>query len=114
MGLPAWCVVRDSASHLDRHQASNLDVAAAVAAEEGFDGRTVANGEADAVEFQDMEVAFEVEVVEEPSCPPAFHIGVASPSAAVSVARMAGILDGAVAAVAVVPMACDHLEAWGC
>lgn len=113
MGLPAWCVARDSASHLDRHQASNLDVAAAVAAEEGFDGRTMANGEADAVAFQDMEVAFEVEVVGEPSCQ-AFHIGVASPSAAVSVARMAGILDDAVAAVAVVPMAYVRLEAWGC
>lgn len=88
MGLPAWCVARDSASHLDRHQASDLDVAAAVAAEEGFDGRTAGNDEADAVAFQDMEVAFEVEVVEGPSCQ-AFHIGVASPSAAVLVAKMA-------------------------
>lgn len=109
-------MARDSASHLVRHQASNLDVAAAVAAEEGFDGRTVANDEADAVAFQDMEVAFGVEVVEEPSCQ-ASHIGVASPSAAVWVARMAGILDDAVAVVAVVavvPMVCVHLEASGC
>ena len=87
-----------------------MAVAAAVAAEEGFDGRTVANDEADAVTFQDMEVAFVVEVVEEPSCQ-AFHIGVASPSVAVSVARMVEILDGAVA---VAPMVCAHLEALGC
>lgn len=105
MGLPAWFVARDSANHLDRHQVSNLGVGAAVAAEEGFDGRTVANGEVDAVAFQDMEVAFEVEVVEEPSCQ-AFHIGVASPWAAVSVARMVEIREDAVA---VVPKACVHL-----
>ena len=110
MGLPALCVAKDSASHLDRHQASNLAVAAAVAAEEGFGGRTVASDEADAVAFQDTEVAFEVEVVEGPLCQ-AFHIGVASPSAAVSVARMAGILDGAAA---VAPMVCAHLEALDC